>query len=279
MEIAPNVHRVTVGEGAFAGVFAPNVYLVTGDERAAFIDTAHGKDEEVEAQLGLWESRGRPAIAAIVLTHRHPDHIGGAGRLQEATEGEIVATAVEKASIEEALPGYRVGRAVGDGDRLDLGGATLEFIDTPGHTVGSLCVYYREEGVLFTGDSILGSGTTVISPEHGDMASYIESLGRLLEYDAGLICPGHGAVINRPQAKIRELIAHRLDRERQIHDLLRAGHTTIEELFKAIYPELDRRLHDTARSQVRAHLIKLEREGKARPVGDDAFELTTTGDD
>ena len=148
VEVAPNVFRITVGQGAFLGVYAPNVYLVVGDDGAAFIDTAYGEDEEVEAQLECWRSCDKPPVSGIVLTHRHPDHIGGALRLRGATGGAVVATAVEREPIERALGGAKLTRAVEDGEALVLGGATLEFVHTPGHTRGSLCVYHRELGIL-----------------------------------------------------------------------------------------------------------------------------------
>ena len=272
-EIAHNVHCVTVGESALAGLYPPNVYLVTGDSRAVFIDTAYGKDEEVKAHLDCWRARGKPEIAGIVLTHRHIDHIGGASRLLKVTGGEIICSAVEKEPIEKELNGFKVGRPVGDGETLDLGGVTVEFIHTPGHTFGSLCVYYREHGLLFTGDTILGSTATVISPDHGDMTQYLDSLQKLLGYESQMICPGHGPVIKKPRAKIEWLIERRLYRERQILDLLLKGERTIDELFKDIYSELDRRLHDTARSQICSHLIKLEREGKVKQTQDGPFAL------
>ncbi len=267
-EVTSHVHRITIGEGAFAGVYAPNVYLVVGDGGAAFIDTAYGKDEEVDAQVGVWESLGKPGLKGIVLTHRHGDHIGGAVRLSEATGGPIVSSAGEQAAIDADLKGGKVGRAVRSGETLDLGDATLEFIETPGHTLGSLCVYLREDDVLFSGDMILGTGTTVISPEHGDMRLYIESLRKLLGYDAAIIAPGHGPEIQGANTKIRSLIDHRLDREAQILRLMGEGKRTIDALFEAIYPELHPGLHDTARSQIRAHLVKLEQDGRVQSANE-----------
>lgn len=270
-EVARNVYCVAVGLGAFVGVYPPNVYLVLGDTQAVFIDTAYGKDEEVKAQLDLWDEKGRPPVAAVILTHRHGDHIGGAVRLHKATGGPIASSSVEKSHIDESFSGSQVSLTVSSGDTMDLGGTTLEFIDSPGHTLGSLCIHHREEKLLFAGDNILGTGSTVIQPEQGDLTLYLDSLRRLLDFDASLICPGHGPMVHTPQAKIQGLIDHRLQREQQVLDLLRDGRSSVEELLAAIYPELDGRLRELARAQIRSHLVKLEHERRAVALADGVF--------
>jgi glyoxylase-like metal-dependent hydrolase (beta-lactamase superfamily II) len=256
IQVAPRVLGIPVGERDNV------VYLVTGEKAAVFIDAGYDVQADVDSLAMHWDDAGRPPVAAIVVTHRHLDHAGGIRRLAEATGGIVTATAEEKPHIEEAFPGAVVGRMVADREVLDLGGTTLEFVHTPGHTMGSVCVYYREERVLFTGDTVLGSGTTTINPEQGEVAAYIESLNMLLGLDVRLICPGHGAVIEEPQAKIREAIARRLSRERDIVKLLSNGHRTLDQLFTALYADIDPGLHEVARRQIRSHLVKLESEGR-----------------
>jgi len=273
-EIAPGIHQILMdGEpqpGRYGGVYAPNVYLIVGQDKAVFIDTAYGEDNEIEAHLALWEAKGKPKIEAIICTHRHGDHIGGAGRIAEVTGGQIACAADERDAVNADLKSGQVGRVLNTGDSIDLGVATLEFMHTPGHTMGSLCIIHRENGVLFSGDMILGTGTTVVSPDHGDMTAYIESMRRLLTVEGlTMIAPGHGPMIHTPYEKFQELIDHRLQREEQILDLVADGTGTVDALLLAIYvggihPEL----HNTAKNQILSHLAKLQREGKVKQNGD-----------
>ena len=200
MKPAPNVDSVIVGENY------NNVYLITG-ERAAFFDSGFEHDESANALLELWESAGKPDVAAIVISHRHADHSGGARKLSEATGGVVISSPVEKPHIEAELSGTVVGRTAADGETLDLGGVTLEFIHTPGHTVGSLSAVYRERGVLFAGDTIRTSDPFKVDANAGDMAMHLESLRKLKGYGPQVIAPGHGPLVNDPDAHIEAELA------------------------------------------------------------------------
>jgi len=198
------------------------------------------------------------------VTHPHVDHLGGAARIREATGAEIVLHHLAAAQVKNS--GVLADTLVDDGDILDIGGINLEVIHTPGHTSDSISLYMREGEVLFTGDHILGFGTPVILT--GGMAQYIDSLKKLLNYRIRLICPGHGPPVREPERKIKELIAHRHEREQQVLACLQRGKRSVTEIVAEIYPELDRRLVGLARGQVLSHLEKLVLEGKVAVSGE-----------
>jgi ribonuclease/clavin/mitogillin len=271
LKINDRITKIVVGENKpdpfkYGGVYPPNVFLVSGKNKSVFIDTAHGKPEEIQKHLSVWESEGKPEIAGIILTHRHGDHIGGAAELSKHIGAPVISTAVEKTAIENESSAV-VNITPGDGEILQLGNSTLEIIHTPGHTMGSLCVYLQEDKVLFTGDNILGLGTTVISPNEGDMASYIGSLQKMLNYNIETICPGHGPEIDTPNEKIHELIEHRHQRERQMLELITAGQDSMEHIFGAIYKDIHPGLHNTAKRQIQAHINKLINEKRIEQAG------------
>ncbi len=265
MELAPGIHNVITEQAPASGV--TNTYLIVGTGGAIWVDTGWDRAGEAQARIDYWHRVGRPPLKGIVVTHRHPPHWGNAPAIQNVTGAPIISTAAEKAAIEEGMAGARVGHEVQDGETLGVGDTTIEFVHAPGHTYGSLAVFLRERKALFTGDNVMGTGTSVVNPGEGEIALFLQTMEKFMRYDPAVIYPGQGPVITSPQAKLRELIQHRREREEQIVDLLTQGPKSVDDLFRGIYSGLNERLSHLARNQIRSHLIKLEREGRVSASG------------
>jgi glyoxylase-like metal-dependent hydrolase (beta-lactamase superfamily II) len=164
---------------------------------------------------------------------------------------------------------------VRDGETFHVDGETIEVIATPGHTSEHVC-YMTSSGDLFTGDTILGAGTTAIFPPDGNMRDYLQSLKVLRDRNPKRIFPAHGPTRDDAIALIDEYIAHRLERERQVIDAMRSGAKTIPEMRRRIYRELDPRLEGAAEVQMLAHLIKLAEEKKVEVDGE-RYRIIATG--
>jgi len=276
MEIAPGVHNILTDLEHATGV--TNTYLVVGSEGAAFIDAGWNRPGEAQARIDYWHKLGAPALKGIVVTHRHTPHWENAPAIQRSCGGApIIASHAERTEIETRMQGARVDRPVRDGETLDLGSVTLEFIEAPGHTMGSLAVFVRETRALFTGDNVMGKGSSVINPGEGDIVLYLQTLQKLLEFEPAAIYPGQGPVVTDPRGKLNELIAHRHSRERQIVDLLARSPCSVEQLVAALYGSIDAGVRHLAANQVRSHLIKLERECRVRATSE-RYSLTAMDD-
>ena len=278
---APDVERwsdrVVVVRGLNPGPFTgpgTNTYLV-GTARPLLLDTGSGVEGYIPLlEQALKEHCGADAPGDLLVTHVHSDHLGGAPAVLERF-GPRAVSKLPWPGRDERVPVPIT--PIGEGDRIRIEGATLRAIHTPGHAQDHLCFYLEEEKALFTGDVILGVGTTVIPLDGGDMDDYLATLERLLDLELERIYPGHGPMILEPRQKVQEYLDHRLEREREVIAAIEGGAVTVEQMVERIYAEYPRRLYAAAGQSVTSHLIKLERESRVSrrldPAGEEHWAL------
>jgi glyoxylase-like metal-dependent hydrolase (beta-lactamase superfamily II) len=207
-------------------------------------------------------SSGRIPLA-IVVTHHHVDHVGGVDVLSRELGLPVWAHAETAARVEAPI-----ARRIAEGDVIELAGPTparWRVLHTPGHAAGHVVLHEEDSGTLVVGDMVASVGTILIAPGEGDMAVYLEQLERLAAIRATLALPAHGDPIHEPTALFRRYVAHRLMREaKALAAVERAGPggATAGELLPDVYDDVSAAAWPIALLSLRAHLDKLEREGR-----------------
>jgi glyoxylase-like metal-dependent hydrolase (beta-lactamase superfamily II) len=207
-----------------------NTYLF-GSDPCVVIDPGSEDPGHLEAICAAAGERG--GIGLVLLTHSHGDHSAGADQL----EAEVV---------------------------LPAGGEehfALRVLATPGHAEDHVC-FLSETGVCFSGDLVLGLGSTIVPPGGNSLAAFMDSLALLQDQEIELIAPGHGPWVTEPAAKLAEYVEHRLMRERRLLAALEQGERSRAELLAIVWDDIPLELLPMAAMAMEAHLEKLEGEGR-----------------
>ena len=220
--VAPNPGPMTLD--------GTNTYLY-GSGPCAVIDPGPDDQGHLDAVRAAAEERG--GIGLVLLTHSHGDHAAGADRLGPE--------AVRPESREEYVG--------------------LRALATPGHAADHVC-FLTGDGVCFSGDLVLGEGSTFVPPDGGSLAAYMDSLRLLQAEPIELICPGHGPWVADPAAKLAEYVEHREMRERRLLAALQRGERSKEALLNEAWADVPVELRPAAALVMEAHLQKLGAEGR-----------------
>ncbi|KAK3087036.1 hypothetical protein FSP39_000731 [Pinctada imbricata] len=258
--------RVTRVLGCNPGSFTlqgTNTYLVGTGNRKILIDT--GEPDKPEYIVNLLKALEdlRCSIQEIVITHWHGDHVGGVPDVCR----EVMNSTETKVSKFKRLsqPDRDLGKIsynfVENNHIFKTEGATLRAIHTPGHTEEHMSLQLEEENAIFSGDTVLGEGTTVFE----DLHSYMGSLQKLKDLRPSIIYPAHGPVVTNPIDKLTFYIEHRMARERQVLGVLQSDKSkafTPMQIMEKVYEDLAPGLKPAATNNVVHHLNKLLKDGK-----------------
>ncbi|AEV88987.1 beta-lactamase [Actinoplanes sp. SE50] len=243
---------------------APNPGPMTLDGTNTWILRAPGADLATVIDPGPLDEGHLRRIAergpyrSILITHGHHDHVEGAARLA----GMLGGVPVRAADPEH-------GAGFDPRGSLDGNGLEIQVLQTPGHTGDSVCflVGYGGERVMFTGDTILGRGTTVVAAPDGDLGSYLASLELLTAYESVPMLPGHGPARSDTAALARDYLQHRRERLAQVRAAMAAGARTPEAVVDLVYPDIDPRVRFAAEWSAAAQIDHLIRESAAGADG------------
>lgn len=265
-----SVQRVLCANASMMTGPGTNTYVL-GEREMAVVDPGPALPAHTDAIMQTLS--GRP-LKWIFVTHTHGDHSPGTTALQTLTGASVIGFAPPPDALYQDAS-FTPDRLFQDGERITCDGFTVRLIHTPGHVSNHVCFLLEEDGLLFTGDHILQGTTPVILPPDGDMRDYLASLEQLRELPLQALAPGHGEIMLEPAQMISTLIRHRLRREQKIVTALQdLGPATLDVLVVQAYDDVAEHLIPWAKKTLLAHLIKLQRDGRASADGN-ATEAAT----
>ncbi|MCH8542915.1 MAG: MBL fold metallo-hydrolase [Alcanivorax sp.] len=261
-QLVPGVWRLlALNPGMMTGP-GTNTYLLQAGDGLMVLDPGPADSQHVANIRAAAAEIGLP-LQAVLVTHTHRDHSPAAEALVEALQLRRLGPEAPADGFQDEA--WAPDQILQDGDVVALGNEQrLRVIATPGHVSNHLCYLHEDTGLLFSGDHLIQGSTVVIVPPAGSMRDYLASLEKLRSEHITRLAPGHGDLIEDPQAYIEHTIGHRLRREEKVIRALRLHpDSTANDLVGTVYDDVPVFLHGVATLSLMAHLLKLEEEGLA----------------
>ena len=304
VQVSPLVRRVIAENPSKFTYHGTGTYIV-GHGDVVVIDPGPRLDSHREA---LAAALSGETVRAILVTHCHSDHSPLSEWLAAETGAPTIAVGPhvtvdepdgmfdgeeelavpkdpdeaprdDKVEMEESTDtAFDPTERVGDGDTVFTApGITMRAVTTPGHTANHCCFTLEEESTLFTGDHVMGWSTTVVSPPDGSMRDYIDSLRKVADRADQMLWPTHGPGRDDGAEYSAALVEHRLVRERQILDFLAEhGPSTVPQIVRVLYAQVNPHLHRPAARSVLSHLIKLVEEDQVTVADGGPIRIAAT---
>jgi glyoxylase-like metal-dependent hydrolase (beta-lactamase superfamily II) len=253
-------------------------------------------------------------VSRIVITHAHIDHYGLAGRLMELTGSELWMHALTDLDCEKyrhpdtavarrrdtyadhglpenELPAVAHGlrdwlpylhsvveasTRLHGGETIPIGGRGWEVIHTPGHSVGHVCLWSDELGVVLSGDHLLPGVTPPVTFERGfdadPLRSYLDSLARIEALRATRVLPGHGKPFGEPERRIEAILRNKMRRLAAIRQAIADSPSTVVEVTDRVFSRVMLTYQRSfALAETLAHIAYLRHSGeverRTRPDG------------
>jgi glyoxylase-like metal-dependent hydrolase (beta-lactamase superfamily II) len=221
-----------------------------GRSDVVLIDPGPALENQIERLRSLV---GAARVRAVCLTHAHLDHSGAAAAAARAFEAPVAGSPATLARCGLRGRELHAGEAI----EMDRGKLGLKVLETPGHSPDHLAYLLLPERALFSGDLILGTGSSAVLHPEGNVSACLRSFEHLLRFAPFTLYPGHGPPVWDGAARVREYRRHRLDRHAEIERAVRAGNLSVPSLRLAVYGRLPESLVGAAEASVRAHLARM----------------------
>ncbi|XP_073995258.1 endoribonuclease LACTB2 [Rhodnius prolixus] len=265
-KITPRIIRILGFNPGLMTLQGTNTYVIGNGQRRILLDTGEFNKPDYVCALKNVLSEERINLSDIIISHWHLDHIGGLRDVynnfgKDSTVWKFRRTDERNPSFVDDVP----IKYLKNGQEIQVDGATLKVIHTPGHTTDHIVLLLKEDNAIFTGDCILGAGTSVFE----DLYDYMKSLEIILKLDPKILYPGHGPVVEDAKDRIEAYINHRKNREEQIVKILlkqKGQNVSTTNIVKSVYVDVPENLHKAAEQNVNNHLMKLRKDGRIAEI-------------